>query len=72
MFTCNGPVKGVHTEQSAKAAGNAVMVGHRRRIGCGASLSEAIDALPGDGKEHEVKCSVCGNISRVRKTPSDE
>ncbi len=64
IYKCNGPYK-LHDN------GQVVMRedGTGERAGCGAPLSELIGVIPEDGKDHDLKCPKCGNISSVMRTP---
>lgn len=42
------------------------------RAGCGADLTEQIQAIPDDGDVYTYTCPKCGNTGTVRKTPAPE
>lgn len=66
---CRGPVIGVYSKQEAAALKRPVLAGHKKRKGCGADLAKLIAQIPQDGKDHDLKCPRCGNVSRVMRTP---
>jgi hypothetical protein len=37
------------------------------RAGCGADLTEQIEAVPADGEVYEYRCPKCGNTGTTRK-----
>ncbi len=63
-YTCKGPhllQDGSMIKVATDEAGIAL------RQGCGADLTVLIAAVPADGKDHDVKCPKCKNVSSVMK-----
>jgi adenine-specific DNA methylase len=78
QYTCQGPVIGTYTEEEAQALGRPNMAGHNKRgvpagngliVPCGADLTELVEDVDVDGRDHEVTCPRCGNAVSVRRVP---
>jgi len=68
-YSCRGKNNGVYNKETAPSPD---LVGKTRRTGCGYVLNNLIDELPEDGKQHEIECPKCGNVSEVTKTKPEQ
>jgi len=60
-YICNGPRL---TVKDKKDPADQDYLG---RAGCGADLTQQIEAVPDDGEVYEYQCPKCGNTGTVRK-----
>lgn len=58
------PIK--YTCKGQKVVQEGELVG---RTDCGRDITSLVEAVPWDGKEHEVFCPDCGNVGTVKRIP---